>query len=152
MDTKVDKQNSNPAYLCGRLFAVLVKEELDSKTTEEIETTEGEKTTKEGKRNNKSCFRTSYLNAASTAPSTVFPILLNISVFHSEKLEEKGHNYSARYEKLKEEIISKIGSDGFPNRLSLDNQGRFFVGYYHQMQDFYQPKGKTAENESESDK
>lgn len=152
MDTKVDKQNSNPAYLCGRLFAVLVKEELDAKTTEEVETTEGEKTTKDGKRNNKSCFRTSYLNAASTAPSTVFPILLNISVFHSDKLEEKGHNYSARYEKLKKEIISKMGADGFPNHLSLDDQGRFFVGYYHQMQDLYKPNGKTAENESESDK
>ena len=152
MDTKVDKQNSNPAYLCGRLFAVLVKEELDAKTTEEVEITEGEKTTKDGKRNNKSCFRTSYLNAASTAPSTVFPILLNISVFHSDKLEEKGHNYSARYEKLKEEIISKMGADGFPNHLSLDDQGRFFVGYYHQMQDLYKPNGKTAENESKSDK
>ena len=47
------------------------------------------------------------------------------------------------YEKLKQEIIDKISSDGFPAHLDLQDQGRFFVGYYHQRQDFFNKKEES---------
>ena len=37
----------------------------------------------------------------------------------------------------RQEIIDKIDADGFPAHLDLQDQGRFFVGYYHQKQSFY---------------
>jgi len=36
------------------------------------------------------------------------------------------------------EIIDDI--EGFSRHLSLDDQGRFSVGYYHQRQDFFRKK------------
>ena len=44
------------------------------------------------------------------------------------------------YEKLKQEIISKLDANGFPAHLELQDQGRFFVGYYHQRQAFFMGK------------
>ena len=38
---------------------------------------------------------------------------------------------------LKQEIINKIDADGFHAQLDLQDQGRFFIGFYHQRQDFF---------------
>jgi CRISPR-associated protein (Cas_Csd1). len=38
--------------------------------------------------------------------------------------------------------LDKISSKGFPSHLSLQDQGRFMVGYYHQRQEFYTKKDK----------
>jgi len=36
------------------------------------------------------------------------------------------------------QIMDGIGD--FPTHLKLEDQGRFAIGYYHQMQDFYTKK------------
>ena len=113
----LDKDNNNQGYLCGRLFAVLDKIQEDS--------------------NKISSIRERYMNAASSTPSAVFATILNLSVHHSEKLEEGRRIY---FEKLKQEILDKVSADGFPTHLDLQDQGRFFVGYYHQRQDFFTSK------------
>lgn len=110
----LDKDNTNQGYLCGRLFAVLDKIQEDA--------------------NNIHSIRERYMNSASATPATVFATLLNLSSHHMEKLSTPGQ---IRYEKLKQEIISKLDADGFPAHLDLQDQGRFFVGYYHQRQDFF---------------
>lgn len=110
----LDKENPNQGYLCGRLFAVLDKIQGDA--------------------NNQHTIRERYMNAASATPATVFATILNLSSHHSEKLNEGRKIF---YEKLKQEIIEKISADGFPSHLDLQDQGRFFVGYYHQQQSFY---------------
>ena len=110
----LDKENTNQGYLCGRLFAVLDKIQGDA--------------------NGQHSIRERYMNAASATPATVFATILNLSSYHSEKLTE-GRNIF--YEKVKQEIIDKIDPNGFPAHLDLQDQGRFFVGYYHQMQSFY---------------
>ena len=117
IDIMLDKDNNNQGYLCGRLFAVLDKIQEDA--------------------NNISSIRERYMNAASATPSAVFATLLNLSVHHSEKLEEGRRIY---FEKLKQEILDKVSADGFPTHLDLQDQGRFFVGYYHQRQDFFTSK------------
>ena len=117
IDIMLDKDNNNQGYLCGRLFAVLDKIQEDA--------------------NKISSIRERYMNAASSTPSAVFATILNLSVHHSEKLEEGRRIY---FEKLKQEILDKVSAEGFPTHLDLQDQGRFFVGYYHQRQDFFTSK------------
>ena len=118
MEIMLDKRNTNQGYLCGRLFAVLDRIQEDA--------------------NGISSIRERYMNAASSTPSSVFATILNLSSHHFENLSNEGKKVF--YEKLKQEIIDKISSDGFPAHLDLQDQGRFFVGYYHQRQDFFNKK------------
>lgn len=117
IDIMLDKENNNQGYLCGRLFAVLDKIQEDA--------------------NNISSIRERYMNAASATPSAIFATILNLSIHHSEKLDEGRRIY---FEKIKQEILDKVSADGFPTHLDLQDQGRFFVGYYHQRQDFFTSK------------
>ena len=119
IETMLDKENTNQGYLCGRLFAVLDKIQEDA--------------------NKISSIRERYMNAASATPSAVFATILNLSVHHSEKLDEGRRIF---FEKLKQEIIEKLPANGFPTHLDLQDQGRFFVGYYHQRQDFFTRKNE----------
>ncbi len=105
----LDKENKNPAYLCGRLFAVL--ESIQSKSA------------------NYSLNRTikdSYFASASAAPATVFPKLMRLSQYHLAKIGEPKY----AHENI-EEIIDLLGNE-FPERLSLTDQGKFMIGYYQQ--------------------
>ena len=122
----LDKNNTNPGYLCGRLFAVLDKIQEDA--------------------NNQHTIRERYMNSASATPSAVFATILNLSSHHSEKLNE-GRNVF--FEKLKQEIIEKLDADGFPAHLDLQDQGRFFVGYYHQRQAFFTKNEKEENNNNQ---
>ena len=111
----LDKDNNNQGYLCGRLFAVLDKIQEEA--------------------NNQHSIRERYMNSASSTPAVVFSTILNLSNHHVENLKSEGRKVF--FEKLKQEIISKIDSDGFKAQLDLQDQGRFFIGFYHQRQDFF---------------
>lgn len=113
----LDKNNTNTGYLCGRLTAILEKIQSDANTGDSI--------------------RTRFMGAASATPAAVMPAMLNLSLHLSEKLSEGSRIY---FEQLKQEIIDKLPSEGFPAHLDLNNQGRFFVGYYHQRTDLYTKK------------
>jgi len=125
IEIMLDKENTNPGYLCGRLFATLEKIQEDANKINSV--------------------RERYMNAASATPAAVFATLLNLSVHHTEKLNEGRQIF---YEKLKQEIVNKIID--FPSHLDLQDQGRFFVGYYHQRQDFF--TSKEAKEVSDNEK
>jgi CRISPR-associated protein Csd1 len=120
----LDKENTNQGYLCGRLFATL---EYIQERANKIHS-----------------IRERYINAASATPAAVFATLLNLSVHHAEKLDRGGQVF---LEKLKSKIMEKISPEGFPTHLDLNDQGRFFVGYYHQRQDLY--RERTTEDGTE---
>lgn len=122
----LDKENTNQGYLLGRLFAVLVKIQEDANGIDSM--------------------RERYMNAASTTPATVFATVMNLSVHHAEKLSEGSKIF---YEKLKQEIISKLPAGHVPAHLDLQEQGCFFIGYYHQRQDFFTSKDN---NNQQNDK
>ena len=124
IEVMLDKSNTNQGYLCGRLFAVLDTIQDDANRIHSI--------------------RERYMNAASSTPASVFATILNLSSHHLENLSNEGKKVF--YEKLKQEIIDKISADGFPAHLDLQDQGRFFVGYYHQRQDFFTKKEKENED------
>ncbi|MCI6161020.1 MAG: type I-C CRISPR-associated protein Cas8c/Csd1 [Prevotella sp.] len=117
IEVMLDKQNENTGYLCGRLFATLEKIQENANHIHSI--------------------RERYMNAASSTPSTVFATILNLSVHHLEKMSNGQQIF---FEKMKQEIIAKLPASGFPAHLDLNDQGRFFIGYYHQRQDFYTSK------------
>ena len=118
IEIMLDKSNTNQGYLCGRLFAVLDKIQEDA--------------------NGISSIRERYMNAASATPASVFATILNLSSHHMEKLSNDGKRIF--FEKIKQEIIDKIPASGFPAHLDLQDQGRFFIGYYHQRQEFFAKK------------
>ena len=120
----LDKDNNNQGYLCGRLFAVLDKIQEEA--------------------NNQHTIRERYMNSASSNPATVFATILNLSNHHVENLKTEGRKIF--FERLKQEILSKIDADGFKAQLDLQDQGRFFIGYYHQRQDFFT---KNVDNNNE---
>ena len=122
IEVMLDDKNTNQGYLCGRLFAVLDKIQDEA--------------------NNQHSIRERYMNSASATPAAVFATILNLSYHHSEKLNE---GRKVWFEKIKQEIVDKISPDGFPAHLDLQDQGRFFVGYYQQTQWFYTKKEEQIE-------
>jgi len=127
-DIKVslDTENINEGYLLGRLFAVL------------------EQTQKEAVgRDINSTIRDRYYGAASSTPVTVFSTLLKLSKHHLSKIENKGRSYNL--EKLMGSILDGIPANGFSPNLSIKDQGRFAIGYYHQKQHPSTYKGDNNE-------
>lgn len=112
----LDKENNNPAYLLGRLFAVLEKVQQDAL----------------GKNIN-ATIKDRFFGSASATPKAVFPQLLRLAQHHIEKAE-----YGKARDKQIEEILCEI--QDFPAHLTLDEQGLFVIGYYHQRQSFYPTK------------
>ncbi|MBT9139359.1 MAG: hypothetical protein DDT31_01943 [Syntrophomonadaceae bacterium] len=70
-----------------------------------------------------------------------FSCLMKLKNHHLAKLENKGR--IVNMEKLIGEIINNISN--FPSHLTLEEQGMFAIGYYHQKQDFYKKAEKKEE-------
>ena len=113
----LNEQNFDPAYVCGRLFAVLEKIQLDSL----------------GGNTQNSNIKRSYFSSAASKPSSVLPKLIQLSQHHLDKLSEPSRIF---YNKLVGNIIDLL--DGaFPQSFDLDGQGRFIIGYYQQNKALY---------------
>ncbi|WP_375057929.1 type I-C CRISPR-associated protein Cas8c/Csd1 [Zobellella sp. DQSA1] len=124
----LDRNNTNPGYRVGRLFALL--EKIQEEANPGINAT----------------IRDRYYAAASGTPASVLPILLRMKNHHLGKLEKGREIY---FEKLFQEVFEHLQADGFPSQLSLDDQGRFAIGYYHQRQEFYKKSDKSKPQFSE---
>ena len=123
----LDTENKNPSYLLGRLFAVL--EKVQQEASPGINAT----------------IKDRFWGAASATPKVVFPQLLNLKNHHVSKLDNQGK--AIFFEKLIGGIMDSIESTGFKSHLSLDEQGLFAIGYYHQRQSFF--KGKDTQNHNQ---
>lgn len=115
----LDKSNTNPAYLLGRLFAALEKTQEDA----------------QGSLN--AGLRDKYYSSASATPASVFPRILRTYQHHLAKLSEGG---KINRERLVQDILGGIDANGFPKQLNLQDQGVFAIGYYHQRKDFFTKK------------
>lgn len=121
LSVSLNETSKNKAYILGRLFAVL--EKLQQEANPGINTTIKDK----------------YFTSACATPATVFPVLLRLSGHHSSKVQ-----YGYTYENKIRDILDKIDMDSepFPTHLSLDQQGVFILGYYHQYQSNYKKVNK----------
>jgi CRISPR-associated protein Csd1 len=113
----LDLANNNPGYRMGRLFAVL--EKIQEEASPGLNAT----------------IRDRYYGAASSTPVAVFTTLLRLKNAHLKKLPAGRNTY---FEKLLGEVVALVTD--FPKHLTLADQGRFALGYYHQRQDFFSRK------------
>lgn len=137
-------ENAPEAYQLGRLFAVL---ERAQRTALEKWGNKEE----ESKKIN-ATISDRYFGAASTVPYSVFPRLLAGSKHHLSKIrkdKEKG-GLAFQIEKDIGSIMKKLSSS-FPKHLSIEDQGRFSIGYYHQRWNKSGNTDEQLETESENE-
>ncbi|MCL7489413.1 MAG: type I-C CRISPR-associated protein Cas8c/Csd1 [Desulfobulbaceae bacterium] len=121
----LDKTNVNIGYVLGRLFAALEKIQIESHKKEGQKKPELNKT-----------IRDTYFSAATSNPLVIFKRLQDLAIHHLAKIRNSGKS-TVWLDKLMQEVMDKIPASGIPVTLSLEDQGRFAVGYYHQRQDFF---------------
>lgn len=114
-----NENSNNKAYLLGVLFSNL--EEIQNTANPGI----------------KSTIRDRYFTAASSTPSRVLPILIDLAQNHIKKIPNVGAKVNCQ--KMLTETMSKLG-DKFPNRLKLDEKGMFQLGYYQRTQERFTGK------------
>ena len=121
----LNEQSTIPAYLLGRMFAVL------------------EKVQQEAIGDMNASIKDRYFTSACASPKTVFPQLLRLSQHHINKAKY-GYVSDKNIEKIMN--LLDIEKNPFPSHLTLDEQGIFVLGYYHQRAAFYVKNGdKPAE-------
>jgi CRISPR-associated protein Csd1 len=117
----LDENSKDVPYRLGRLFAVLEKAQVDVNP--------GLNAT----------IKDRFFGAASATPRAVFPQLIRLSQHHLAKDEIRGRKVNR--DKLIQEILDDIEANkGFPAHLTLEDQGMFTLGYYHQRKALFTKK------------
>jgi len=123
---ELEAGNRDPGYLCGRLLAVL--EEIQRGAIPGAKATITDR----------------FFGTASSAPASVFGRLVRGAQPHLAKLNRDRRGAYVALQKRMEEILSQL--DGFPKVLTLEGQGLFALGYYHQRAS---DRAQAARNVSE---
>lgn len=121
----LDVHSTNPGYLLGRLFAVL----------------EGAQRLALGSQVN-ATIRDRYYGSASATPALVYPFLLRNTQNHMSRIRKDKPGAAVNIERDIQEVIDKLPGE-FPKHLSMQDQGRFAIGYYHQAQARFQKADKA---------
>ena len=130
----LDRENKRVGYLLGRLFAVFEKIQVDHY---------------EGKVG--SSIRDKFYGSASASPRGIFPVLQRNNMPHLSALRKSAVGWKrANGRKYEEEIGQIYGNcdqpeDLFQSHLSLEEQGLFAVGYYHQKDELNRRIEKIVE-------
>ncbi|MFR9722485.1 type I-C CRISPR-associated protein Cas8c/Csd1 [Streptomyces sp. MS19] len=113
MPQQLDPDSTDPAYLCGRAFAVL--EAVQRAALPDIRATIGDK----------------YFGTAMTAPGTVLANLRHGANAHLKRLRRDNEG---AYWALRNRLTTVFAAfaDDLPSHLSARGQGRFVIGYEQQ--------------------
>lgn len=117
----LNTESRNQAYLLGRLFAVL--ERIQYQALGELNAGIADR----------------YYGSASAVPFSVFPRLLSGAKHHLSRLRKDKAGMAVNLDKDLGEIITML-PETFPRHLSIDEQGRFAIGYYQQKQSYFAKK------------
>lgn len=126
----LNENSKNIPYNLGRLFAVLEhiqEESADNKINSTI--------------------KDRFFNSACATPASIFPILLKLKNSHMKKVERKNVGSKIHFERMLTEIqgrfpVSDDQEIAYPKRLTLEEQGMFILGYYHQTQKRFEKKSE----------
>ena len=129
----LDRKSQNVAYNLGRLFAAYAYAErsiADRNAT----------------------IRDKYAGSASATPRRVFPILMRGYEHNRAALTKasdgKKRGAGVRADRTVGQILERLpGSDELPATLPLEDQARFFVGYYHQETALYTRADSETQHE-----
>ena len=124
----LDKESKNPAYLLGRMFAVL--ERIQYQALGDINAGIADR----------------YYGSASAVPFSVFPRLLVGARHHLSRLRKDKPGLAVNLDKDLGEIISALPQN-YPRHFSIDEQGRFSIGYYQQKQSYFASKEPVTSTE-----
>lgn len=113
---KLAQDNKPMAYVCGQVFAVLesIQRAALGKTNAGI--------------------RERYFTFAMTTPSPAFGRLFGLSSKHFTKLKGENPGLAVVLDKELQALCKDIKIEKFPSIFSLEQQGQFAIGYYHQRQ------------------
>ncbi len=139
MSVALNKENKSPAYLCGRLFAVLERLQQEA-SGESLNRT----------------IKDAYFGSAASKPASVFPRLMILAQNHLDKVRRLSQNNFGKtrgvaYYNIRIGEIVDLLEDRFPDTLGLSEQGSFIIGYYQQTQDFFTKKENTQGKEEKKD-
>lgn len=123
LQMSLNESFTHPAYVLGRLFAVLEKAQREA-IGQNINAT----------------IKDRYFTSACAAPASVFPTLLRLSHHWTTKAE-----YGGVSDRKIQDLLDMLDAKPFPTRLTLEEQGVFVLGYYHQRAAFYARKGNNGE-------
>ena len=126
----LNEDSNNTAYILGREFAVL--EAIQEDANPGINATIKDK----------------YFNSACATPAAIFPILFKLKNSHMKKMNNGAKEIY--YEKILGDLQGRLTvAEGqkaaCPRRLTLEEQGMFILGYYHQTQKRYEKKIKEED-------
>jgi CRISPR-associated protein Csd1 len=127
----MDENSNNIAYQLGRLFAVL--ERIQSGAIKDANATITDR----------------YFGSASTVPFSVFPRLIAGSRNHLSKIRKNKPGFAVNLDKDLMSIIGKL-PHSFPKHLTIEDQGRFAIGYYQQRENYFKTGTETTETVTES--
>lgn len=125
----MDEGNTRPPYLCGRLFAVLENIQYQASDTKLNKT-----------------IKDTYFSMASRTPGRCFPKLIDLSNHHISKKK------LTAAEAERNNILNMFGQNGdysFPQRLSVEEQGEFIIGYAQQKAAIFERIAKAKQNAEE---
>lgn len=124
----LDKENTDVGYRLGRLFAIV--ERIQSEAVPGANTT----------------VRDRFFGAAAATPGRIFPVVLKNSQHGLAKIRKDKPGWAINLDKSIQEILETMDPrKGFPASLSLEDQGMFVLGYYHQRQDLFTKKEEKRE-------
>ena len=126
----LDERASDTAYLLGRLFGAYTYAERS-------------------RQGRGASLRRRYIGVASATPARIFPVLMHGFERNLAALSEAGGLRRAAGARADSAVASVLaclpGEGGLPANLPLEAQGRFFVGFYHQVSAFYAKAEDAAE-------
>jgi CRISPR-associated protein Csd1 len=133
--TMLDTTIKQTSYLLGRLFAAM---EQSQRQAHEFKL---ERTIRE-----------TFFSGAAATPASIFPRIHKLHIHHLRKI---GHGSQKFFEDLIGEILAKLaknkaGEIAYPKTLTLEEQGGFAIGYYHQIEAFKKNK-ETPEPAASTD-
>ena len=135
LTVKLNEEASYAPYVLGRLFAVLEKIQISAMKLDAPKPD----VTKSNPPKSSATIRDRYFSSACATPAAVFPTLIRLAQSHLSKLSKQDIGSSIYYEQLIQNLYGKI-TETLPRHLSLEEQGAFQIGYYHQKQALYTKK------------
>lgn len=113
---KMEDGQKPVAYICGQIFAKI--ESIQHAAL--------------GDRN--AGIRERYFTYAMTSPAAAFGRLFNLNSKHFAKLKSEKPGLAVTLDKELQEICKEVEISHFPSTFTLEEQGQFAIGYYHQRQ------------------
>ena len=125
-----ESKTTDLPYRLGRLFAVLEALQLEAFRDNNNRDSKPNTTIKD-----------QFFSSACATPVVAFPIIVDRAQKYLRKLKAKNKEGLARYySDMMDDIIGNFEEKRYPAHLSLEDQGVFQIGYYHQRQRMYAKK------------